>query len=142
MLEKPACEGGHVQSKLNKYFNASCFASPPVVGADGIGTAFGNSAAGIVDGPGQANLDLAVSRTVMVNWPIENSSFQFRAEFFNAMSHPQFANPDTNFTSPTFGVISSTAVNARVGQLALRFAFQIACVRPQPDYVHKGFYRE
>ncbi len=35
----------------------------------------------------------------------------------------QFANPDTNFTSPTFGVISSTAVNARVGQLALRFAF-------------------
>jgi hypothetical protein len=35
----------------------------------------------------------------------------------------QFANPDTNFTSPTFGVISSTAVNARVGQLALRFTF-------------------
>jgi hypothetical protein len=62
-------------------------------------------------------------KRIWINWPIENSSFQFRAEFFNAMSHPQFANPGTNFTSPTFGVISSTAVNARVGQLALRFAF-------------------
>jgi hypothetical protein len=59
----------------------------------------------------------------MVNWPLEKSSFQFRAEFYNTLNHPQFANPDTNFTSPTFGVISSTAVSARVGQLALRFAF-------------------
>jgi hypothetical protein len=59
----------------------------------------------------------------MVNWPLEKSSFQFRAEFYNALNHPQFANPDTNITSPTFGVISSTAVSARVGQLALRFAF-------------------
>jgi hypothetical protein len=112
-----------VESKLNNYFNASCFASPPVVGADGIGTAFGDSATGIVNGPGQANLDLAVSRSVMVNWPIEKSGFQFRAELFNTLNHPQFANPDTNFTSPTFGVISSTAVNARVGQLSLRFVF-------------------
>jgi hypothetical protein len=114
---------GSVESKLNNYFNASCFAGPPVVGADGIGTAFGNSATGIVNGPGQANLDLALSKAVMVNWPIEKSSFQFRAEFFNTLNHPQFANPDTNFTSPTFGVITSTAVNARVGQLALRFTF-------------------
>jgi len=116
-------KGGSVESKLNNYFNPSCFASPPVVGADGIGTAFGDSATGIVDGPGQASLDLAVSKTLIVNWPIDKSSFQFRAEFYNALNHPQFANPDTNFTSPTFGVITSTAVNARVGQLALRFAF-------------------
>ncbi len=115
--------GGSLESKLGGYFNSTCFTNPPIIGADGVGTAFGNSATGIVDGPGQANLDLAVSKTVMVNWPIEKSSFQFRAEFYNALNHPQFANPDSNFTSPTFGVISSTSVNARVGQLALRFAF-------------------
>jgi hypothetical protein len=115
--------GGSVESKLGVYFNSTCFTTPPIIGPDGIGTAFGNSATGIVDGPGQANLDLAVSKTVMVNWPIEKSSFQFRAEFYNALNHPQFANPDSNFTSPTFGVIGSTSVNARVGQLALRFAF-------------------
>ena len=33
-------------------------------------------------------------------------------EFFNALNHPQFANPDSNFSSPTLGVITSTAVNA------------------------------
>jgi len=43
---------------------------------------------------------------------------QFRAEFFNVFNHPQFADPDNNFSSPTFGVISSTSVNPRVGQLA------------------------
>jgi hypothetical protein len=112
-----------VESKLSGYFNAACFTIPPIVGADGIGTSFGNSATGLVDGPGQANLDIALSRSIGLNWPVENSSLQFRAEFYNALNHTQFAAPDTNFTSPTFGVISSTAVNARVGQLALRFAF-------------------
>ena len=111
-----------MESKLNAYFDASCFTTPPVIGADGIGTAFGNSATGIVYGPGQANLDLALSKTFLLNWPVE-SSLQFRAEFYNALNHPQFANPDNNFTSPTFGVISSTAVNARVVQLAVRLAF-------------------
>ena len=112
-----------MESKLGGYFNSTCFTNPLIIGADGVGTAFGSSATGIVDGPGQANLDVALSRTVAVNWPIEKSSFQFRAEFYNALNHPQFANPDSNFTSPTFGVISSTSVNARVGQLALRFTF-------------------
>ena len=112
-----------VNSKLNGYFNASCFTTPPIIGADGIGTAFGNSATGIVNGPGQANLDFAFSKAVALNWPVEKSSLQFRAEFYNALNHPQFANPDSDFTSPTFGVISSTAVSPRVGQLAVRFDF-------------------
>ncbi|MGB9472209.1 MAG: TonB-dependent receptor [Candidatus Acidiferrum sp.] len=120
---KQLVKGGSVESKLEGYFNAACFTNPPIIGADGIGTAFGNSGTGIVDGPGQANLDLSLSKTVIVNWPIEKSSIQFRAEFFNALNHPQFANPDTNFSSPTFGVISSTAVNPRVIQLALKLAF-------------------
>lgn len=114
---------GPIGSKLNNYFNPSCFTTPPVIGADGIGTAFGNSGTGIMDGPGEANLDLAVSKTVGLAWPHENSTLQVRAEFFNAFNHPQFANPDTNFSSPTFGVITTTAVNARVGQLALRWSF-------------------
>ena len=116
-------KSGTLESKLSGYFNASCFTTAPIIGADGIGTAFGNSGTGIVDGPGQANLDLSFLKTVVLNWLVENSSLEFRAEFYNALNHPQFANPDTSFTSPTFGVISSTSVNARVGQLALKFEF-------------------
>jgi hypothetical protein len=119
----PLVRGGSVESKLNSYFIPSCFTSPPVIGADGIGTAFGNSSTGIVDGPGQENVDFALSKSVALRWPHEKGSLQFRAEFFNLLNHPQFANPDSNFASPTFGVISSTSVSARVGQLALRFAF-------------------
>jgi Carboxypeptidase regulatory-like domain/TonB dependent receptor/TonB-dependent Receptor Plug Domain len=115
--------GGPIGSKLNNFFNTSCFTNPPVIGADGIGTGFGDSGTGIVNGPGQANADLAFSKTIPVKWPSEGSGLQLRAEMYNALNHPQFANPDTSFTSPTFGVISSTAVNPRVIQLALRFAF-------------------
>ena len=121
--KKQLVKGGSIESKLGGYFDAACFATPPIIGSDGIGTAFGNSATGIVDGPGQANLDLAFSKTFPLPASLEKCSVQFRAEFFNTLNHAQFANPDANFTSPTFGVIGSTAVNARVGQLALRFEF-------------------
>ena len=84
MLEKPVGDGRGRAVEIKQLFQRSCFTAPPVIGADGIGTAFGNSATGIVNGPGQANLDLALSKTVMVNWPIEKSSFQFRAEFYSA----------------------------------------------------------
>jgi hypothetical protein len=116
-------KGGPVESKLESYFNAACFTSPPIIGADGIGTGFGNSATGIVDGPGQANLDLAISKTLKMKLAGENSGIQLRAEFFNALNHAQFSNPDANFSSPTFGLISSTSVNARVGQVAIKFVF-------------------
>jgi len=115
--------GGPIGSKLNSYFNTSCFTNPPVIGTDGIGTGFGNSGTGIVNGPGQANADFAFSKTIPIKWPSEGTTLQFRTELYNALNHPQFANPDSNFTSPTFGVISNTAVNPRVIQLALKLAF-------------------
>jgi hypothetical protein len=114
---------GSVQSKLNSYFDRACFTTPPIIGADGIGTAFGDSGTGIANGPGQANLDLSLTKIIPLRWPRDGSSLQFRAEFFNAFNHPQFADPDNNFSSATFGVISSTSVNPRVGQLALKLSF-------------------
>ena len=114
---------GALESRLNKYFNKSCFTTPPIVGADGVGTGFGDSATGIVSGPPQASLDLALSKRVPLAWPHDGSSLEIRAEFYNALNHPQFADPNSNFTSPTFGVITSTSVSARVGQVALKFAF-------------------
>jgi hypothetical protein len=114
---------GPMRAKLNGYFNTSCFTTPPVIGQDGIGTGFGNSGTGIVDGPSQANVDLALSKTLAPNWPSADSSLQFRTELYNALNHPQFANPDNNFASPAFGVISNTSVNPRVIQFALKLNF-------------------
>jgi len=82
-----------------------------------------NMGTGIAGGPGQANLYPALSGTIAFNRLSEKSSLEFRAEFYNELNHPQFSNSDTNFTSQTFGVIGSTAVNERVRQLALKYSF-------------------
>jgi hypothetical protein len=114
---------GPITNKLDHYFNASCFLTPQVIGADGIGTGFGNSATGITNGPGQANIDLAISKTTPLRWLSDSSSVQFRTEMYNALNHPQFADPDNDFASPAFGVITRTSVNPRVVQFALKLAF-------------------
>ena len=113
---------GPITNKLDHYFNASCFITPLVIGADGIGTGFGNSATGLTNGPGQANIDLAISKTTPLRW-LSDSSVQFRTEMYNALNHPQFADPDNDFASPAFGVIERTSVNPRVVQFALKLAF-------------------
>jgi Carboxypeptidase regulatory-like domain/TonB-dependent Receptor Plug Domain/TonB dependent receptor len=114
---------GPITNKLDHYFDASCFMTPQVIGADGIGTGFGNSATGITNGPGQANIDLAISKTTPLRRLSDSSSVQFRTEMYNALNHPQFADPDNDFASPAFGVIGSTSVNPRVVQFALKLTF-------------------
>jgi hypothetical protein len=52
----------------------------------------------------------------------EKMRVQFRAEAFNVLNRVNFANPNNNRSSPTFGVITS-AVDPRVLQMALKFMF-------------------
>ena len=48
----------------------------------------------------------------------------FRAEFLNAFDHPQFNNPGRlDDSKSTFGQITSTSVNPRVIQSALKNMF-------------------
>jgi hypothetical protein len=103
--------------------NAGGAAIWPVVGNDGIATTFGNSGVGIVKGPGQSNFDMSILKRTPVRKLGEGANVEFRAEFFNAFNHPQFSNPSTDVGSSTFGVISSTSVNPRIIQLALKLSF-------------------
>lgn len=118
---------GSIQSNIGgtkTYINTSCFTDPAVFSADDpIGVGFGDAGVGIIDGPGQQNWDLSLIKRFPMTWPKEGSHLEFRSEFFNAFNHPQFGNPDLEFTSPTFGQITTTVVNPRVVQFALKFTF-------------------
>jgi carboxypeptidase family protein/TonB-dependent receptor-like protein len=75
-------------------------------------------------GPGLVNLDFSVSKITALT---EKLNLEIRGDFFNILNHAEFANPDTNPTSPTFGQILNTGVpgdaRPRIIQLAARFSF-------------------
>jgi hypothetical protein len=64
---------GSVESKLNNYFNKACFTTAPIIGADGIGTEFGNSGTGIANGPSQVNADLSIYRSISLGFSRERA---------------------------------------------------------------------
>jgi len=106
-------KGGSIGNRLNGYFNKCCFTTPPIIGADRLGTTFGGSGTGIVDGPGQVNLDLSISKPTALQWPEKGSSLlEFRAEFFNA-STTRNSLVGLELSSATFRVIISTALVPR-----------------------------
>lgn len=112
---------GSIQKKMTNYFNQSCISSTwPIIGADGIGTGFGDSGVGIVTGPGQNNFDISLQKVIPIR---ENRSFLFRVELFNMFNHPQFANPGVDTSASNFGTITSTSINPRIVQLAAKFMF-------------------
>jgi hypothetical protein len=102
-------------------------AIPNYLTPDGIvtnGTSWGNIGTGVILGPGQLNFDAAMLRNTRLGSIHENALLQFRAEFFNLMNHPQFANPAANMAAPgTFGSITGTTVNPRLIQFAVKYIF-------------------
>jgi hypothetical protein len=78
---------------------------------------------------GLTNLDIALAKTTAIT---ERFKLEFRAEFFNALNHTEFAQPTlsnnaTNINSTVFGQITTTGTfrtsGPRIGQLALRLTF-------------------
>jgi hypothetical protein len=94
----------------NQYFLASAFSSEPL-------GAFGTSSRAFFHGPGLNNWDMALHKDTAIR---EQMSVQFRAEFFNVFNHVQFNNPNGNFGSSLFGLVTS-ARSPRIGQLSLKF---------------------
>jgi hypothetical protein len=139
---------GSVKSRLNDYFDASCFTAPPIIGADGVATAFGNGGIGNVAGPAQQDFDISISKNIPLGHS-EARYLEFRAEFYNAFNTPSFALPSVQglpldagsvclvgvdcppgtpgvvgfVPDPAFGVISTTSVAPRIIQFALKLYF-------------------
>jgi hypothetical protein len=111
-------------SGLPGYLNKSAFGAAPTVQTTAgttPGTGYGNYGLGNILGPGQQDWDMSITKDFRVK---ESQSIQFRTEFFNAFNHPIFSNPATNVGASTgFGEITSTSVNPRLMQFALKYFF-------------------
>lgn len=66
---------------------------------------FGSLGRNSFRGPKFKNFDLSFTKRTTLT---EQTSLEFRAEFFNLTNHPSFALPDNNLSSPTFGQFSRT----------------------------------
>jgi hypothetical protein len=97
-----------------RWFNTAAFAVAPVF-------TLGSASRNPVRGPGYKNVDLAISRRIPM--PMRRATaLEVRAEAFNLLNAPPFANPGATLGTTTFGVISS-AGDPRVVQLAAKFLF-------------------
>ncbi len=99
---------------LNTWVNKAAYVSA----APGF---FGTLQRGSFTGPGITNLDASLHK--VLNMPYnEKHQISIRFEAFNAFNHPNWNNPNVNFSSSTFGRITGTR-SMRQLQLAAKYQF-------------------
>ena len=113
---------GDTGSRLTHWIDTTAICTPPAIGSDG-STAYGSAGQSIMQGPGQFNTDFSLGKTFRVGGLREEAVLAFRTEFYNALNHPQFANPGTSLNTASFGVITQNSVAPRLIQFALKYLF-------------------
>ena len=114
----PGCDpriDGPAQSRLNGWFNKSCFTVP---GTFAPGNASRTDAR--MRTQGTNNWDIAVNKETAIT---ERAQLQFETEFFNAFNRVRFAPPNTSIASPQAGQVIAQANRPRAIQFALRVKF-------------------
>lgn len=122
--------GVGVKGDTQGYFNLAAFSTaPPVPYGDPTATGFGNTGIGTVLGPGQFNWDISFLKNNQIT---EKVNLQFRADFYNAFNHPQFADPGggsfgtigfEDVASPSTMNIIHMSVNPRLIQFGVHLFF-------------------
>ena len=109
-------------STTYEWVNPAAFAVPAA------GT-FGNVPRDVARGPGTWQIDMGLGKQFLLT---ERTQLQFRAEFFNIFNHPQYGQPQSDFSAGpgVFGSMISSLNTSPVGtgtprqvQFALRLAF-------------------
>ena len=81
---------------------------------------YGNGGRNTLRGPHRTNIDCSIFKVATI---AEHYKLQFRAEFFNALNHPQFDLPNAAIGGASAGIISSTVGSPRDIQFSLRLSF-------------------
>lgn len=75
---------------------------------------------GFIRGDAQSTWNFGVAKNFQI-W--ESLSAQFRAEAFNMLNHPSFADPNMNVINSNFGVVTQAASEPRSWQFVLKLRF-------------------
>ncbi len=105
------------EQTVRRFFNTGAFVDRQAGGAP---FRFGNVARNSLPAPGIANWDCSINKMFRLS---EHGRLEFRAEAFNLPNHPIFGPPGGTLRTANFGVITSTAVDSRQMQLALKLSF-------------------
>jgi hypothetical protein len=109
---------------INRWFNTNAFVTSVCEGCPGgqyLGPkGYGNAGVGLFDAPAQKTWDFGLSKNFAIT---EGQRLQFRWEVFNLLNTPQFSAPNSISGTPTFGQISSTVIDNREMQFALKYSF-------------------
>jgi hypothetical protein len=84
--------------------------------------AYGTAPRDPVVGPGIHQFDLSASKIFKMPYR-EGHQLMFRMELFNAFNTPQLGTPGSTLGTGTFGIVTSTAVDQRQIQFALKYSF-------------------
>jgi len=99
---------------VNKWFDTSAFV------VHGTPMTYGTSGINPLHSDGQQQLDSSISKIFHIT---ERQQLQFRADIFNTFNHPNFAAPDAIVGDAAEGQVTSTSVDNRRVQFALRYSF-------------------
>jgi hypothetical protein len=99
---------------VDKWFDTTAFVihSAPMT--------YGTSGINALHSDGQQQLDSSISKIFHVT---ERQQLQFRMDVFNTFNHPNFAAPDATVGDAAEGQVTSTSVDNRRLQFALRYSF-------------------
>ena len=99
------------------FFNTDAFVDRLPFGAQ---YRYGNSARNTVIGPGIVDFDASINKKFTVS---ESKYVEFRTEVFNLPNHPIWNPPGRTLRNPDYGVITSTRIDSRQIQFALKMVF-------------------
>ena len=99
--------------KQSRWFDTTAFIAPPP-------NTYGNSARSVLYGPGIANADLSLQRTIRLR---ESLSLALRGDAFNSFNHPNFLNPNSSIGAGTASVITGTNLDNRDMQVSAKIVF-------------------
>jgi hypothetical protein len=115
LSQKKISGSPHTAARANEWFNTACFAQPG-------NWSFGNEPRvdPALKSEGEDNFDASVNKFFTLT---EQTKLKFSTEIFDLFNHAQFAEPNTNLSSPGFGQVGHQTNLPRTIQFALRLTF-------------------